>query len=142
MFATPGIVILAAEGSTSKSDLILLPDELTSGETWVPSSSDIHELEQVLWRFLQENSHQLSGIDPSSYWRQYLGFYRRSGLLIQQNQKLIFINGFLRHRQWLEKDLQRSMLSMLVDDGGASYWRAYYHQRARAITNFSTNGYA
>jgi hypothetical protein len=48
--------------------------------------------------------------------------YRRSGLFIQTRQRYIYINGFLCHEEWSREQLSRSMLSQLVDDGGASYW--------------------
>ena len=107
--------------------------KMVKGGSWQPTEADIDSLEASLpmVRSLKaENSGRGVRIDhPEQYFRQYVG-------VVQKRKRLIYINAFCHEVPYWRQSL------VIVLDGGACYWQAFYDPITHAFLSLMINGVA
>ncbi len=103
---------------------------------WVPTISQIEELEKELPRFLASSNHPDAGNivgQLSHYRRQYLG-YKDNG------RSLIYVNAFCDSGRTRDESWRTTFV--FVQDGGKCYFQATYDVESKRFIALTINGLA
>lgn len=114
------------------------------GGTWVPSAKNVHAAASKLEQAVKKQAGSEHRSLPK--WSGYTFQYQGHTLQVQGHKKVkvIFVYGFCAQppdaRKWLAKHAHEKF--MLVSDGGACYFRAYYDPATKKYLGVIFNGAA
>jgi hypothetical protein len=107
----------------------------TDGGYWLPTASDITELELDLPSMLELRDNHRQKVPPrfQQFQRQYIGFTRDGQRLIYANFASIFEDEPWKSWSLLERPV-------VVCDGGSSFWGVVYDPKKRQFEEPQFNG--
>jgi hypothetical protein len=109
----------------------------TDGNYWLPTASDINELELGLPSMLELRDRRGQKIPPGfqQFQRQYIGFTRNG-------QRLIYGNFFSTHEDEPWKRWSFLEKPVVVCDGGTNFWGVVYDPKNKQFEEPQFNGEA
>jgi hypothetical protein len=105
--------------------------------TWVPSASQLTEMEIELSKFLASNYPKILKSAEKLYL-QYVGF-------VVNGRQIIYINAFGEfqvHRPFLDEPVDWKKVAMKICDGGRVFWGLEYDPISKSFSNMAFNGNA
>jgi hypothetical protein len=107
----------------------------TEGKYWLPTASDITELESGLTTRLELRDSRGQPVPPKfqQFQRQYIGFVRNGERLIYGNFSSIYDDKPWHQWSFLERPT-------IVCDGGRHFWGIIYNAKTREFEEPQFNG--
>jgi hypothetical protein len=107
----------------------------TDGKYWLPTASEITELESDLTTMLELRDRRGLSVPPKfrQFQRQYIGFTRNGVRLIYGNFSSIYDDKPWHHWSLLERPT-------VVCDGGRGFWGVVYNPRNHEFEEPQFNG--